>query len=249
MKMPSCVPRPQAIPAPACQATQRPPPSWPSTQTSFAPAGATRASPHRPSAAPWPQRTGRPAGTWSPRRRPEDRYRRRRRGSADAARSRAAAIRKNMAYADHPQAAMMPSDTSVSIEHEPCRAFLRALRWKGHAAHSPTGAVRSASTHCAREPVRREQRQQHRQIAQRDEETSSSDTRQKPARVAVLDRADKDLHGSTDRGGDAGLRRRLIHRGDNVANLIELFLDPGRAGCDVIPLNRQLDLPHRLTSH
>ncbi len=46
-----------------------------------------------------------------------------------------------MAYTDQPQAAMMPSETSVSIEDEPCRAFLSAARWNGHAHHSATGAA------------------------------------------------------------------------------------------------------------
>jgi hypothetical protein len=36
--------------------------------------------------------------------------------------------RKNMAYTDHPQAAMIPSETSVSMEDEPCRAFFSAAR-------------------------------------------------------------------------------------------------------------------------
>ena len=53
-----------------------------------------------------------------------------------------------MAYADQPQAATTPRDTSVSIEHVPCRAFLRAARWKGQAAQSATGAARTTRTHC-----------------------------------------------------------------------------------------------------
>ena len=42
----------------------------------------------------------------------------------------------------------MPSDTSVSIDAAPCRAFLTAAAWNGHAAHTATGAVSASRTHC-----------------------------------------------------------------------------------------------------
>ena len=42
----------------------------------------------------------------------------------------------------------MPSDTSVSIDAEPCRAFFSAAAWNGHAAHPATGAASATSTHC-----------------------------------------------------------------------------------------------------
>ena len=42
----------------------------------------------------------------------------------------------------------MPSETSVSIEDVPCRAFFSAARWNGHAHHSATGAAQPASSHC-----------------------------------------------------------------------------------------------------
>jgi hypothetical protein len=42
----------------------------------------------------------------------------------------------------------MPSDTSVSIDAAPCRAFLIAVAWNGHAAHTTTGAAQPTSTHC-----------------------------------------------------------------------------------------------------
>ena len=41
----------------------------------------------------------------------------------------------------------------MSIEQAPCRAFFRAARWKGQAAHSATGAARATRTHC--HPVNR----------------------------------------------------------------------------------------------
>ena len=53
-----------------------------------------------------------------------------------------------MAYTDQPQAAMMPSETSVSIDDVPCRAFLSAARWNGHAHHSATGAAQATRSHC-----------------------------------------------------------------------------------------------------
>src|SRR5258707_14168092 len=56
--------------------------------------------------------------------------------------------RTNIAYTDQPHAAVMPSDTSVSIDAEPWRAFFSAARGNGHAAHPPTGAGSATSTHC-----------------------------------------------------------------------------------------------------
>jgi hypothetical protein len=53
-----------------------------------------------------------------------------------------------MAYTDQPHAAVMPSDTSVSIDITPCLALRTAARWNGHAAHPATGAASSARTHC-----------------------------------------------------------------------------------------------------
>ena len=66
---------------------------------------------------------------------------------------------------------MMPSETSVSIEDAPCRAFFSAARWNGHAHHSATGAAQATSSHCQPgKRSRRHQRQHHRQIGQRNEE-------------------------------------------------------------------------------
>lgn len=52
-----------------------------------------------------------------------------------------------MAWADQPQAARMPSDTSVSIEQDRCRASRSAAAWNGHAAQVATGTA-SATSHC-----------------------------------------------------------------------------------------------------
>ena len=54
----------------------------------------------------------------------------------------------NIAYTDQPHAAVIPSDTSVSIETEPCRAFRSAAWWNGQAAQITTGAASTTSTHC-----------------------------------------------------------------------------------------------------
>lgn len=39
-------------------------------------------------------------------------------------------------------------DTSVSMVEEPCLAALAAATWKGHAAHTTTGADIAATAHC-----------------------------------------------------------------------------------------------------
>ena len=54
----------------------------------------------------------------------------------------------NIAYTDQPHAAVMPSDTSVSIETEPCRAFRSAAWWNGQAAQIATGAASATRAHC-----------------------------------------------------------------------------------------------------
>jgi hypothetical protein len=42
----------------------------------------------------------------------------------------------------------MPSDTSVSIEEDRCRAWRSAAAWNGHAAHVATGTASATSSHC-----------------------------------------------------------------------------------------------------
>ena len=42
----------------------------------------------------------------------------------------------------------MPSDTSVSIDEERCRACRSAAWWNGHAAQMATGAASTTSSHC-----------------------------------------------------------------------------------------------------
>ena len=72
--------------------------------------------------------------------------------------------RTNIAYTDQPHAAAMPSDTSVSIEDEPCRALRSAAAWNGHADQSTTGAATAIRTHC--QPGNRDQREQRQQDGQ-----------------------------------------------------------------------------------
>ena len=49
----------------------------------------------------------------------------------------------------------MPSDTSVSIEEEKCRACRSAAWWNGHAAQIATGAASTTRNHC--QPGNRDQ--------------------------------------------------------------------------------------------
>ena len=42
----------------------------------------------------------------------------------------------------------MPSDTSVSIDEDRCRACRSAAAWNGHAAQIATGAASATSSHC-----------------------------------------------------------------------------------------------------
>ena len=52
-----------------------------------------------------------------------------------------------MAQTDQPQAAAMPSDTSVSMENVPCLVLTSAARWNGQADHSATGAAQPTRNH------------------------------------------------------------------------------------------------------
>ena len=125
-------------PGPAARSRQRPARWPPAPRPRPAPASRPR---HR--AAPGPHTTARPARTWSPTPRPPGRSRRRRRAAAAASALIPACPRSstNIAYTDQPHAAAMPSDTSVSIDAAPCRAFFSAAAWNGHAAHPATGAA------------------------------------------------------------------------------------------------------------
>ena len=42
----------------------------------------------------------------------------------------------------------MPSETSVSIEEDRCRACRSAAAWNGHAAQVATGTATATSSHC-----------------------------------------------------------------------------------------------------
>ena len=54
----------------------------------------------------------------------------------------------NIAYADQQHAAVMPSDTNVSIDAVPCRALRSAAAWNGHADQITTGAATTTRIHC-----------------------------------------------------------------------------------------------------
>lgn len=55
---------------------------------------------------------------------------------------------RNSAHSDQPNAASVPTETSVSMVAAPCRAFVRAARWKGSPPHTTTGAARVSASHC-----------------------------------------------------------------------------------------------------
>ncbi len=52
------------------------------------------------------------------------------------------------AYRDCRYAAMVPSETSVSIVVAPWRRLTHAARWNGQPAHTTTGVARTSETHC-----------------------------------------------------------------------------------------------------
>ena len=55
---------------------------------------------------------------------------------------------KNSAYSDQPNAASTPTLIRVSMVAAPCRRFVQAARWNGHAPHTTTGAARVRLSHC-----------------------------------------------------------------------------------------------------
>ena len=61
---------------------------------------------------------------------------------------RVARAEPTSATTDQPQAASVPSETSVSMVAAPWRRFAHAARWNGHPAHRTTGVARASATHC-----------------------------------------------------------------------------------------------------
>ncbi len=55
---------------------------------------------------------------------------------------------KNSAHSDQPNAARVPSETSVSMVAAPCRTPVQAARWKGRPPQTTTGAARVSESHC-----------------------------------------------------------------------------------------------------
>ena len=55
---------------------------------------------------------------------------------------------RNSAYSDQANAAIVPSETSVSIVAAPWRRFTHAARWKGQPPHTMTGAASVSDNHC-----------------------------------------------------------------------------------------------------
>ena len=58
-----------------------------------------------------------------------------------------AAPRNTSATTDHRYAAMVPSETSVSMVVAPWRRFTRVARWKGQADHRMIGVESAKATH------------------------------------------------------------------------------------------------------
>ena len=58
------------------------------------------------------------------------------------------AVPKNSAYSDQPNAASVPTETSVSMVAAPCRRFVQAARWNGQAPQMTTGAASVSESHC-----------------------------------------------------------------------------------------------------
>ena len=58
------------------------------------------------------------------------------------------AVPQNNAYTDQPNAAMVPSEISVSMVAVRCRRFSQAARWNGSAPHTTTGAANVSDSHC-----------------------------------------------------------------------------------------------------
>ena len=161
----------------------------------------------------------------------------------------------------------MPSDTRVSIDDEKCLACFSAAWWNGHAAQIATGAASATRNHC--QPGNlvhgRIDRTQG-QVGQRDEEHQRQDqpAAQPPYRGLVgrgpgiglglgrgsqlggiagrLDHADQVPRGRPGRAGDVRPSGRKIDRGGDTVDLVQLGLDPGRAGGAGHPADDQLDL-------
>ena len=55
---------------------------------------------------------------------------------------RSPAVPTNSARIDHRNAAVVPTETRVSMVAAPWRALIQAARWNGQPAHTTTGAAR-----------------------------------------------------------------------------------------------------------
>ena len=58
------------------------------------------------------------------------------------------AVPRNKAYSDHPNAAIVPTETRVSMVVWPWRRLAQAARWNGSPPHTTTGAARAREAHC-----------------------------------------------------------------------------------------------------
>ena len=58
------------------------------------------------------------------------------------------AVPQNSAYSDHPKAARVPREMSVSIVAARCLRFVHVATWNGQAPHTTTGAASVSDSHC-----------------------------------------------------------------------------------------------------
>ena len=58
------------------------------------------------------------------------------------------AVPQNSAYSDHPKAARVPREISVSIVAARCLRFVHVATWNGQAPHTTTGAASVSDNHC-----------------------------------------------------------------------------------------------------
>ena len=151
---------------------------------------------------------------------------------------------------DQPQAASVPTETSVSIVAAPWRALTKAARWKGQPAQRTTGVARAKATHS--QPANwsgstiATRAERHAQDGRDDEAHPQGSRvvawdhrvralRRRPVarsgdrRDEVVDRDDLRIEGDRSRVGGV-VDRRL-----DAVEPVEPALDPGRARGAVMP--------------
>ena len=159
----------------------------------------------------------------------------------------------------------MPSETSVSMDEDRCRACRSAAAWNGHAAQVATGTASATSSHC--QPGNRVHGKTD-SISEASvsgtKNTSASVSRRRSRRTAAssaapvrpgpagrgqlrgvaggLDHADQVGRGDGGWGGDVSPFGRKVDGRGNAGHLVQLGLDPRGAGGAGHAADDQLDL-------